>query len=215
MIGLGDLLNMFVENGKANKVENGNLNRSAIPQVVKVNSSLDLETLGELPAGSIAYDGTSTWQLTALGKWESVTVGTPQNGDTLVYNSSTGKWENGSGGGGGGAVKLTVTKTISGDANIYTLDKTWNEIKSLLEAGTQVVLCGEGTGNLAGYYLQFVVQILSEEDGIYYVANYAAAMFNGEDLAPITYEMAVLGVTGTLFNASSANGYPSISVANK
>ena len=61
----------------------------------------------------LAGDGPS------MGDIEGINISNPQNGDTLVYNSSTGKWENGSGGGGGGSL---VIHTGSG-----TLDKTWQE----------------------------------------------------------------------------------------
>ena len=137
----------------------------------------------------------------------SPNIDNPQNGDTLVYNSTSGKWENGSGGGGGGAVKLNVTHTTSGNNDVYTLDKTWNEIKSLLEAGTQVMIYGEGTGPFEGAYAQFMVTYVSEFEGEYSIYDVASGFMN--------YETAVIGAgNDAYFATDSANGYPSITVSN-
>lgn len=54
-IGIGNLLNMFLHNGETNTVKAGVLHRSDPPQAILVESQADLEHLGEVPAGSIAY----------------------------------------------------------------------------------------------------------------------------------------------------------------
>ena len=115
MIGAGNLLDMFKENAKMNKVVNGNLVRIDPPQVVGVNSSDDLESLGELPVGSIAYTDSAMWQLTASGSWDSVS-------------------ESGGGGGGGGGLVVHLTY----NDGVFTADHTAGEI--LDAAGTGAVI---------------------------------------------------------------------------
>lgn len=73
-IGIGNLLNMFLHNGETNTVKAGVLHRSDPPQAILVESQADLEHLGEVPAGSIAYTAGygSMWQLSAAGSWEAI-----------------------------------------------------------------------------------------------------------------------------------------------
>ena len=88
----------------------------------------------------LAGDGPS------MGDIEGINISNPQNGDTLVYNSSTGKWENGSGGGGGGSL---VIHTVSG-----TLDKTWQEIYDALEAGVRCIVMYGDEGKVGQTIIQ-------------------------------------------------------------
>lgn len=146
---------------------------------------------------TLKYDSSSgTWINGAGGGDFNPTISNPQDGDTLVYNSSTGKWENGAGGG-GGAVKLTVTQTTSGDVDIYTLDKTWQEIHDAVNSGSIVVLTGEDSDEALH---QFYVWYVYESGGDYGIAD---TDFNGG-----SYIETILGGSGQ-FKASSANGYPS------
>lgn len=127
----------------------------------------------------------------------------PQDGDTLVYNATAGKWVNGSGGG-GGAMLLTVTKTVDYNKKIYALSKTWKEIKDALAEGAQMVLYGEGTGEAAGMYAQFTVGGVGVHDGAYMV-------FNGTAGGPFTYESAVLGAED-VFSTTTEDGYPMVTI---
>lgn len=54
-----------------------------------------------------------------------VDISNPSNGQTLVYNATSGKWENGAGGGGGALVVRGVTV-----GEKVTLDHTYAEIVS-------------------------------------------------------------------------------------
>lgn len=61
-----------------------------------------------------------------------VDISNPSDGQTLVYNATSGKWENGAGGGGG---SLVVRWTLDDK-----LDKTYREIVSTAGTGPVVLL---------------------------------------------------------------------------
>lgn len=120
------------------------------------------------------------------------------------YLGLAGADQNG-GGGGGGAMLLTVTKYEYDNRTIYELSKTWKEIKDALAEGTHVVLYGEGTGEWAGLYMQFMVSGVGEHDGIYTVINNAEG-FN------VSYEHVMFGVENQFTTTSSEDGYPLITI---
>lgn len=130
-IGIGNLLNMFLHNGETNTVKAGVLHRSDPPQAILVESEADLEHLGEVPAGSIAYTAGygSMWQLSAAGSWEAI------------------QEEGGSGSGGG----LVIHQTVAALAGTKTMDKTWQEIHDAVEAGGFAVLVDNDLGFLKTY----------------------------------------------------------------
>ena len=61
---------------------------------------------------------------TTLSGLTDVDISEPTNGQTLVYNATSGKWENGAGG--GSALVVNVTE----DGNNLVLDRTYAEIVS-------------------------------------------------------------------------------------
>ena len=130
-IGIGNLLNMFLHNGETNTVKAGVLHRSDPPQAILVEGQADLEHLGEVPAGSIAYTAGygSMWQLSAAGSWEEI------------------QEEGGSGGGSG----LVIHQTVDSETDIKTMDKTWQEIHDAVEAGSSAVLIDNDMGFLITY----------------------------------------------------------------
>ena len=64
-----------------------------------------------------------------------VDISNPTDGQTLMYNATSGKWENGSGGSSGGGVLALHVDTQTG-----ALDKTWQEIYDQINAGTICVV---------------------------------------------------------------------------
>lgn len=139
-IGIGNLLNMFLHNGATNTVKAGVLHRSDPPQAILVESQADLEHLGEVPAGSIAYTAgyASMWQLSAAGSWEAI------------------EEEGGSGGGG-----LVVHMNVDQSTHRAELDKTWKEINDALAAGGSVSI-----DNTRGGYSSMVTTMADETDYI-------------------------------------------------
>lgn len=94
-----------------------------------------------------------------------VDISNPTDGQTLVYNSTSGKWENGA----GGSSLLVIGGTYDENEDTITLNKTWNEIHNALislAAIGQVFINYGGPNN--------AVQIVTLtgcgiEDGIYSV----------------------------------------------
>lgn len=56
-----------------------------------------------------------------------VDISNPSDGQTLVYNATSGKWENGAGGG-GGVLVVNITGTFDPGLVSGTMDKTFAEI---------------------------------------------------------------------------------------
>jgi len=86
-------------------------------------------------------DGGGGGGSTTLSGLTDVDISNPSDGQTLVFNATSGKWENGAGGGTAGILKVHD----SGENDGSTLDHTWAEITSapfvILES---VVEIGEG-----------------------------------------------------------------------
>lgn len=64
-----------------------------------------------------------------------VDITNPSDGQTLVYNATAGKWENGAGKG-----VMIVTENYNAQTNVHVLDKTWQEIKDAITSGVQVLV---------------------------------------------------------------------------
>lgn len=94
---------------------------SGIPETPYTREEMYLDAIARNGGGG--GGGSST-----LSGLTDVDISNPTDGQTLVYNASAGKWENGAGGGG-----VLVVHDVNG-----TLDKTWQEIVNALH--TQEVL---------------------------------------------------------------------------
>lgn len=172
-------------------VKNGVLLKGTMEKIM-VDDQSDLASLPEgIGPGSIAFTAgyASAWQKAANDTWGEVTQEK---------------------GGGGGEMVLTVTKTEGTTNDLYTLSKTWSEIKAALESGINVVMYGEGTGSYAGCYYKFVVTGVMSGNGIYGVSDFTYAYPAG----PLGYCEVVFGedAQAQLFMTSSADAYPSVYV---
>lgn len=68
-----------------------------------------------------------------------VDISNPTDGQTLVYNATSGKWENGAASGGDAGLAVTVSVFNEGTASEYAqLDKTAGEIYTALISGKSV-----------------------------------------------------------------------------
>lgn len=88
----------------------------------------------------------------ALSGLTDVDISNPSDGQTLVYNTTSGKWENGAGGGGGGVIINEVNNA---------LDKTYAEIKTAYLDGRICLVYANG-----GYIL--VAAVLEDVEGSHY-----------------------------------------------
>lgn len=66
-----------------------------------------------------------------------VDISNPSDGQTLVYDATSGKWVNGSGGGGGGSGVLVVHVDTE---DTWAFDKTWQEIYDAISNGKIALL---------------------------------------------------------------------------
>lgn len=97
-----------------------------------------------------------------------VDITNPTDGQTLVYNSTTEKWENGEGGGGGGG-PLLVHFAYDEESDSYPGDKTAGEVLASCEQyGFATGICD---GNTA---FPIVIRALGGQDGI--ICNLARFM---------------------------------------
>ena len=67
---------------------------------------------------------------------------------------------------GGGGDTIIVIETLDEEEERWVLDKTWNELNSLIETGKRVVKIANGFGN--GKHIQEVAG-LDYQNGVYYV----------------------------------------------
>jgi len=100
--------------------------------LVPVNPDMDTRDLGDVST-SLPVDGQFLLYDSALTSYvptnatidnlTNVDITSVANGETLVYNSTTSKWENGAGGGGGGTLSglsdVTITSVDDGDLIRY------------------------------------------------------------------------------------------------
>ena len=121
----------------------------------------------------------------ALESLSDVDLSNPTNGQTLVYNGTSGKWENSSGG--GSVLTVHITNDITnGTAN---LDKTYAEIYEAAKTGTVIGIEDYSDEENDEIYFYRLMEMGNNSDG-YYVS------FDGKDSA---------------FIASTKNDYPEVS----
>ena len=109
-----------------------------------------------------------------------VDISNPTDGQTLVYNATTGKWENGSTGEGG---TLIVHQSHDEEHGLYILDKTWQELADAILIRPVLLITDDD--NMEYSVSSSSLQSVSMDGGSYWV-----------------------GFTNGSFDADSANGYP-------
>lgn len=108
-----------------------------------------------------------------------VDISNPTDGQTLVFNATSGKWENGAGGGGLMFVRF--------DNDM--LDKTWQEIHDAIANGIMPIILKPTASDFAG------IDIIN------------VAMYSASSSPP--YLIYVLGEVDAWAGCSNADGYPS------
>lgn len=106
-----------------------------------------------------------------------VDISNPSDGQTLVYNASAGKWENGSGGGGGTPDMIILTTDYTGmwtGATYSIIAGSYSALRAKLVAHNPAVvcLCVEQSGDGFSAYTEYVpffvtLGVGAEED--YYI----------------------------------------------
>lgn len=77
---------------------------------------------------------------TTLAGLTDVDISNPSDGQVLVYNATSGKWENGRSPSGSGLLIVNALATTTNDGSTLTFDKTFSELKSAYDDGA-VILC--------------------------------------------------------------------------
>lgn len=133
--------------------------------------------------GSGGGGGSST-----LSGLTDVDISNPTDGQTLVYNASAGKWENGAGG-------VLVVNRVAEAERPLRLDLSWQAIHDLFTAGVILVspvsVLVPGSQDLYDNYQLFVTAVVNDEGPMYYVT-----------LRDVSGDMQELYVCG------NANDYP-------
>lgn len=99
---------------------------------------------------------------TTLSGLTDVDISNPTDGQTLVYNATSGKWENGAGGG------LIVHQSHDEEHGLYVLDKTWQELADAIALGPVLLIKEDDT--LEYSISSTLLQSVSMDDGSYWVA---------------------------------------------
>lgn len=122
-----------------------------------------------------------------------VDISNPTDGQTLVYNAASGKWENGAGGGGN---VFNIIGTFADETT--TLDKTYAEIKNAYLDGATCIITTEVDN--------------SDPEAIFRATMIAsvAAVSMQESGTPgdVTTMYSIQDSTNTQYITTSPNGYP-------
>lgn len=94
-----------------------------------------------------------------------VDISNPSNGQTLVYNATSGKWENGAGGGGANVIPVFTLNRTSATGGTATCDMTFDSIMAAIQSGT-----------LTG--AKFVI-----EEGVYQYAAISFFSFTSDEMS--------------------------------
>lgn len=136
--------------------------------------------MGQKATGGGGGGGSST-----LSGLTDVDISNPSDGQTLVYNATSGKWENGESGG------MLIVPATGPDSDNCTLQKTWAEIDAAISNGIPCYFhfIENGEGHRDAILSPLTLSVT--EDGEYVVTGY-------------------LGIGPISFSTDSPNGYPAI-----
>lgn len=123
---------------------------------------------------------------TTLAGLTDADISNPSDGQTLVYNSTTGKWENGDV---GRVLALHV------DTQTGALDKTWQEIYDQVNAGAYCFVLDsfnyDGITGLSLYYVTSIEDQTSTGNGFQVICSFSSVSFSAQ--SPNDYPSAPMG----------------------
>ena len=159
---------------------------SGIPERPYTREEMYLDEIARNGGGGGGGGGSSS-----LSRLTDVDISNPTDGQTLVYNATSGKWENGESGGSGGAMLV-----LHGTGQSGALDKTAKEILDAINAGKIIVQEVVTAIGMEHTYAQLVAYYASADEG--YEFNFVRFNPSGD----------VLYAT---FVTDTENGYPVLS----
>lgn len=182
------------------------INKNASGQVISIQANFDFFGVGEISAYGL---GETQPSVTTLAGLDDVTITSPANGQTLIYDSATSQWKNGTIIGGGNiSLNGTVYKPVNGTItlpNLKPAEPTWFSLSNGNSGNVQVRTTGRtgyyefydtdaGWARLAakgyktpeGTASQFLKADGSVDGNLYAkltdVSNIADVYFNGQDI---------------------------------
>lgn len=124
------------------------INKNASGQVISIQANFDFFGVGEISAYGL---GETQPSVTTLAGLDDVTITSPANGQTLIYDSATSQWKNGTIIGGGNiSLNGTVYKPVNGTItlpNLKPAEPTWFSLSNGNSGNVQVRTTGR-----TGYY---------------------------------------------------------------
>ena len=124
------------------------INKNASGQVISIQANFDFFGVGEISAHGL---GETQPSVTTLAGLDDVTITSPANGQTLIYDSATSQWKNGTIIGGGNiSLNGTVYKPVNGTItlpNLKPAEPTWFSLSNGNSGNVQVRTTGR-----TGYY---------------------------------------------------------------
>ena len=182
------------------------INKNASGQVISIQANFDFFGVGEISAYGL---GETQPSVTTLAGLDDVTITSPANGQTLIYDSATSQWKNGTIIGGGNiSLNGTVYKPVNGTItlpNLKPAEPTWFSLSNGNSGNVQVrttgrtgyyefwdtgaewaLLAAKGYKTPGGTSSQFLKADGSVDGNLYAkltdVSNIADVYFNGQDI---------------------------------
>lgn len=182
------------------------INKNASGQVISIQANFDFFGVGEISAYGL---GETQPSVTTLAGLDDVTITSPANGQTLIYDSATSQWKNGTIIGGGNiSLNGTVYKPVNGTItlpNLKPAEPTWFSLSNGNSGNVQVrttgrtgyyefwdtgaewaLLAAKGYKTPEGTASQFLKADGSVDGNLYAkltdVSNIADVYFNGQDI---------------------------------
>lgn len=161
----------------------------------------------------------------SLAGLTDVDITNPSNGDTLVYNSTTEKWENGEGGGGSstlaGLTDVDLTSPSDGQVLVYNATSGKWENGAGGGSGTLVVrgvVEGEDTRLdhtyaeiiSAGYAVFWNQTDIGNDQYTIEPLPVASLGHGGPDVEPVYFVTFIHGQNQDVYTTSTQNGYPTL-----
>ena len=129
------------------------INKNSSGQIVSIQANFDFFGVGEISAYGL---GESQPSITTLAGLDDVTITSPSNGQTLIYDSATSQWKNGTIIGGGNiSLNGTVYSPVNGTITLPTLTTPADVTAALNGYATQSWVTSQGylTSTSLGNYV--------------------------------------------------------------
>lgn len=141
---------------------------------------------------------------TTLSGLTDVDINNPTDGQTLVYNAESGKWENGAGGGGAGNVIPVITlNRTSATGGTATCNMSYGAIQEAISSGRLTVAKFVQAGDTSVLYANLCFVETNTEEAS--VGFHAAEILSGGNIA---WHGVYLSATTIEYSINTTISYP-------